>query len=147
LMRDEYDSNVESSTGVGLDLGVYWQSGRYAAGLTLANINEPSFEFGAVGANCAVLPEATTEHSNCVAAETFTQAGTIEGREVYTKHAVATVENSFSLRENWQISAAVDLNEYNDMVGDEHQWASISTAYRPEKGWLPDMRLGFRKNL
>lgn len=146
LMRDEYDRNVESSTGVGLDLGVYWQSGRYSAGLTLANINEPSFEFGAVGANCNMLPAATDERSNCEAAEAFTEAGAIKGREVHTKHAVATVENSFALRNNWLVTAAVDLAEYSDMVGDQHQWASVATAYYPE-GWLPDMRFGFRRNL
>jgi hypothetical protein len=147
VMRDEYDQNMVSSTGFGLDVGILWRAGRYTAGVTVTNINEPSFDFGPIGVDCSLRTDGSTERSNCEAASAFADAGELRRNETHTKYAVAHAENSFAIRDNWIVTAGMDLAEYNDMVGDEHQWATVATAVYPKIPFLPDARVGYRKNL
>lgn len=148
LIEDEYENNLVSTTGVSLDLGIAWVASRYSAGLTLTNINSPSFDYGAVGVNCGSYTEGSFARNNCEAAAHFVDdTGRISGRETHKKHAVATLDASLYVLSNWVFSGAVDLAKYDDMVGMETQYLNLSTAVNTHSYWIPDLRLGYQKNL
>jgi len=145
VIVDDYVDNQEITTEFGLDVGVIYLADRFQIGLTIANINEPEFEFGAVGVDCT--EKETSSMNNCFAALDFVNQGQIDSQEVYTMSAVSTLEGSVRLIAGWQVSASMDLGEYNDPVGDEVQWMSFSTAYYTTIPMMPDFRAGYRKNL
>lgn len=148
LIEDEYENNLESTTGVGLDIGATWVAKYYRAGLTLTNINSPSFDYGPIGVNCATYAEGSFARNNCEAAAYFVEeAGRITSRETHKKHAVATVDASVYILPNWAINGSLDLAKYDDMVGMETQNLHLSTAVNTRSYWVPDIRLGYQKNM
>lgn len=148
VIEDEYKNNRRSTTGIGIDLGVSWISGRYNAGLTLSNINSPSFDYGTIGIDCAQYVEGSFARNNCEAATYFTQdVGRISSREKHRKHAVATLDAGVTVMSGWTINGALDLARYDDMVGMETQHFVLSTAINTRSYWIPDVRLGYQKNL
>lgn len=148
LIEDEYENNLTTTTGVGLDIGISWVSRRYRAGLLLSNINSPSFNYGAVGSNCGQYSEGSFTRNNCEAAAYFAyEQGRINAHEKHTKHAAATVDGAFFPTQNWSLNAALDLAPYDDLVGSEIQRLNISTTINTHSIWLPDLRLGYQKNL
>lgn len=148
LIEDEYDNNLASTTGVSLDVGIAWVSDYYSAGFILSNINSPSFDYGAVGENCAQYTEGSFARTNCEAAAYFAHdQGRINAREKHTKHAAATIDGAIFPTRNWSLNAALDLAPYDDIVGNETQRLNISTSVNTRSIWLPDVRLGYQKNL
>lgn len=148
LIEDEYENNLVSTTGVSLDIGFSWISDYYRVGLLLSNINSPSFEYGTVGDNCAQYSEGSFARNNCEAAAYFVyDQGRINAREKHTKHAAATVDGAVFPTRNWSVNAALDLAPYDDIVGNETQRLNISTSLNTHSTWLPDLRLGYQKNL
>lgn len=147
-VRDEYDNNLESSVNLGLDLGITWVAESYRAGLTLKNINSPSFSYGTVGVNCEQYADASFERNNCEVAGFFAnQKGEIKTHEEHTKHLNATVDGTYYLLKNWSISTSYDLATYDDLVGTENQWLNAATAVNTRSYWVPDLRVGYHKNM
>jgi len=148
VMEDEYDNNLKSTTNIGIDVGVSWVTRFYSAGFTLKNINSPSFKYGTVGVNCAQYEEGSFGRNNCEAAAYFAfEAGEINAYEKHKKHATATVDGSFYPTSFWSLSASADLASYDDIVGMETQMFNLSTAINTKSLWIPDIRLGYHKNL
>ncbi len=148
LIEDEYDNNLRSTTNVSVDVGISWLSKYYRAGLLLSNINSPSFDYGSIGTNCQQFGEGSFARNNCEAAAYFAyEKGRINANEKHTKHAAATLDGSVFPTANWAINASVDLAPYDDIVGDETQRFNISTSLNTTSTWLPDIRLGYQKNL
>lgn len=146
-VRDEYDNNLQSSTNLGLDLGLTWVANRYRAGVTLKNINAPSFRYGTVGANC-VQYNSEFERANCEVARFFAEEkGDLKTHEKHTKHMSATVDGTYYLLKNWSISGSMDLAAYDDIVGTENQWLHAATAFNTRSFWIPDMRIGYHSNM
>jgi hypothetical protein len=145
VIKDEYDQNQQSNSNIGIDLGVSWIGKKYQLGFTLANINEPSFDYGDFSLNCNQLT--ATAQNNCLAAIAFVANGNISQQESYVMHALGTVDATYWLMSRWAIAASYDLADYNDPMGDELQWATVATAYSPMSRWFPAWRLGYRKNL
>lgn len=139
VISDEYDQNQETSSTLGVDVGVLWDGGRYQVGLTIANLIEPTFDYGAVGSNCST--------DSCFAAANFVTRGELNGREVHRMEAVTTVDASYAIYSNWFVAGSFDLADYNDAVGDDLQWMSVATSFMPRMRWIPGMRLGYRENL
>lgn len=82
VLKDEYSANLNESTNIGLDAGVVWDAGKYRLGLTLENINSPSFDYGDIGTGCEDREENTDSRSSCEAATIFIQQrGQIKARE------------------------------------------------------------------
>ena len=48
---------------------------------------------------------------------------------------------------NWSIATSYDVADYNDPVGDEVQYFSVSTTHTPSSRWIPAWRVGYRANL
>ena len=148
LLVDKYDKNLIDTTEAAVDLGFVWDAPRYRIGLALENLNEPEFKYGEVGDACHEVPEATNERSTCEVAKYFTQQqGEIAADEVHTKHAMARADVMVKLTERLQLSAAMDLAEYNDIIGDEHQWYHVAASYDPESAIIPSLRVGYQENM
>ncbi len=145
IIVDEYDNNLQSSTGMAIDLGFVWDAPTYRVGLTFNNLNEPEFEYGAVGVNCQQISNSNSR-DNCEVAKYFAeQKGEINASEVYVKQTTAVVDAMYKLSNRWFVSAAADLVQYTDGIGNAHQWSHISMAYNGE-GWVPSARLGYHTN-
>ncbi|MEY4588414.1 MAG: hypothetical protein RL497_490 [Pseudomonadota bacterium] len=148
VVRDEFDNNTHSSTAPSLDVGVIWAAQSYRLGATLYNLNQPSFDYGAVGENCQTRTENSIERANCEATADFAQVrGDLKTLETHKKNAYLSVDGMYYWQPNAWVSAALDLSDYNDFVGTQNQWLNISSTYSPATHWLPTARAGIQKNL
>ncbi len=148
LLQDEYDNNLNETVGIGLSVGVVWDAVRYRVGLTLDNINSPSFDYGIIGTNCEARQENTAARTNCeVAAQFIQQDGAITARETHTMHARARVDGLYHINDRWIASGSIDLARYNDFVSFENQWLNVATSYEFRNNIVPSVRAGYQKNL
>ena len=132
--EDAADEDFVTDTALGLDLGVLWINEHFRLGATMANINQPEFEFGDIST-----------------IGSYTDAGVIKqirDSNNYTLEKQLTVEAAiYTKSQNWVISAAVDTNAIEDALGDEYQWGTVSAAYATDTWFLPGIRAGLRQNL
>jgi hypothetical protein len=148
VIEDEYDKNQKTSKALGVDFGVVWDAETYRVGLSFLDINAPEFDYGSVGVNCADIPENTSSRSNCEVARFFGDVrGEIDLTETHTKDAQVRIDGLFSLTEGLYVSAALDLAEYNDFIGDKHQWLHTALDYQTDWFALSAVRVGYHKNL
>lgn len=148
VIEDEYKNNRIATTNVGLDLGLVWVAENYRVGLTLQNINSPKFDYGPVGVDCELHTEGSVARNNCEVATYFAQEkGEIRVRETHTRHMISTVDASWYFTPRFTVNSAIDLASYDDMVGMGNQWLHASSTYDFRRSWLPDLRVGYRKNL
>jgi len=148
LIRDEYDQNQEITGDFGIDIGLVWDADSYRIGLTFENINSPEFNYGEIGTNCESIAENTSSRNNCESAKFFTQTlGQISANEVHTKNALARIDGLYKLSNTVELSAALDLAKYDDIIGDDNQWLHTSIAYNSTDYLIPSVRAGYHKNL
>jgi len=148
IIFDKYDNNLEASTGVGLDLGVVWDSELFRIGLVLENINSPEFEYGKVGSNCTRFEENSQNRSSCESAAYFiNNKGEIVGNETHTKVSMFRLDSLIKASQYWSLSMVLDLSEYNDIVGFDNRWINVAAAYDGGGNFLPSVRTGYQKNL
>lgn len=148
VLEDEYDKNLVSTTGIGIDIGAVYEAERYRMGLSINNLNSPSFSYGTVGVNCSEREENTISRSSCEASAYFIETkGELKSREEHTKHAVATIDSTFFITKKWALSASADLAKYDDLVGMENQWMNVATSYTSSGYWMPAPRIGYQSNL
>jgi len=146
-INDVYDKNLVSSTSVGLDLGIVWDTEHYRAGFSLLNFNSPEFNYGIVGENCDAIPDdATFELNSCVVSRFYVEEGRIDASETHTSYAVGRAEGLLKLTDSWVVSSSVDLAKYNDFIGFENQWLNIATSVEGNY-YIPGFRAGIQKNL
>jgi len=144
IVKDAYDANERTSSAVTADLGTIYSSASYSLGLTLANLTEPKFEYGAIGADCADMLGGA--QYNCYTARFF--ANRIALTETWTLERLATVEGALSFAGGaGTLSGSVDLNAVHDPVGDLTQGAHVALGYKTKTAWLPDFRVGYRRNM
>ena len=145
VIRDEYDNNSQSTTAPGLDVGVIWAADRYRLGATLYNLNQPSFDYGPVGENCQtprkILSPAPIAKPPLILPRC---AATLKPAK-HTKTAYLGLDGTYYWQSNAWASAALDLTAYDDFVGTEQQWLTISAHYAPSTHWLPNVRSGLQK--
>lgn len=144
VLEDNYDVNEHKSSNVTVDLGAIYDASNYRVGVTFANLTEPDFEYGAIGSNCGVL--SGSEQYNCFTAAYFSNR--IALNETWTLERLATLEGAvFFASGAGSLAASVDLNDVHDPVGDLNQNLKVALGYKTDTNWLPDLRVGFRKNL
>ncbi|GFE84830.1 hypothetical protein GCM10011487_68300 [Steroidobacter agaridevorans] len=144
VLEDSYDANERKSSNVTVDIGAIYDADNYRVGVTLANLTEPDFEYGAIGANCELL--SGSAQYNCFSAAYFSNR--IALNETWTLERLATVEGAlFFASGRGSLAASVDLNDVHDPVGDLNQNAKVALGYKTQTNWLPDLRVGYRKNL
>ncbi len=148
VIKDEYDRNLVSTTNVGLDLGLAWVADNYRVGASLLNINQPSFDYGAIGTNCQTRKEGSVERSNCESAATFAkERGDIKTLESHVKAARVVVDGEYQILSGWTVGGSADLAAFDDLVGSQNQWVNLSTQYVPSIHWVPAVRVGYQSNL
>jgi hypothetical protein len=144
IIKDDYDQNQSSSTAVGLDLGLIWQAPSYHLGLAWKNINEPEFDYGAVGQDCN-NNDNPTSIDNCFTAQYFVNQGRISSNEKHVMTGQVTVDAALNSEDKrWRLATAFDLQAMRDPIGDEYQWATVSASY--VSSHLLGGRLGFSQN-
>lgn len=147
VMQDEYNNNMKSSTAVALDLGLAWIADRYRLGFTVRNINSPTFDYGSISVNCGQHNETLNRYNDCGTEYFFAHPGKVTTNKTHTKHPVPTLDASFYLTPYWMLHGAVELATYDDLVGIENQWVSLSSTYNFKTKSLPNLRVGFHRNL
>lgn len=133
-LDDASSQSFVTDSSLGLDVGALWVGEHVRLGATLANINEPSFDFGDVS-NIAAFTDPGIL-SQLRASNSFTME-----KQLSFEAAVHTAN------QNWVISGGLDANAIEDALGDEYQWATVSAAYATDTWWLPGVRAGIRKNM
>ncbi|MBJ7536891.1 conjugal transfer protein TraF [Marinomonas transparens] len=134
--------NVES--GISLDLGAIWTAPNYQLGASLANVNEPEFDFAELG-NCSGL--SGSELTSCNAAVRLSNGGKLDLKETYKMRAQLTLDAAvMTTDQNWSLAVSYDANHIADPVGDEYQWEVISLSYFNDDLLLPGIRVGYRRN-
>jgi hypothetical protein len=149
-IKDDYEANANTSTNVGIDAGFVWVSDFFNAGLAITDINAPEYEYGTLVASaneCASLSGISLE--NCFVAQDAIAKGRINGDEVFVANTQATLSASTwtGNEVRWGFHASIDLNDKNDAIGDIYQWANASTTLRLNNWFVPELRLGYTKNL
>ncbi len=149
-VQDEFDRNRKRTNAIGVDLGALWAAHNFRAGATLRNINEPEFEYPAIGVACESKPAgAAQDNCNAAAAFAVSDPTRVRAREIYTMERQMQLETAaYTANRTWSLGASYDLDAAKDAVGDEYQWLSVSGAFTPRGlGWfVPGIRAGYRRN-
>ncbi|ABM62656.1 conjugal transfer protein TraF [Halorhodospira halophila] len=147
IVEDEIDRQQETSSAVGLDLGVMYQTRFFRAGGAWKNINEPTFDFPAVGTDCSGEADPDLQ-ANCLTAANFSDRITRE--EAFRLNEQVTLEGALhDPAQRLVLAASYDANTVRDISGDEYQWLAFSLSYRMPwyLKWVPDLRVGYRENM
>ncbi len=150
-IEDDYENNVNSTTALGIDTGVIWASGNYTLGLLINDINEPEYKYNTIGDTCSNLTGVSID--NCFVAQGAVATGKISGNEVFISNRQSTLSASAwyggheASDSSLAIHASYDLNDKNDPLGDLYQWANVGITGNLGNWLLPQVRLGYKKNL
>ena len=155
VLTEDGDSNVSYgdfflgregvSSGIGLDLGVVLAARNYQLGASIANVNEPTFDYTVLG-NCTGL--AGADLTSCNAAVRFANKGALALADTYTMEAQMTIDAAIKSKDqHFSLAGSYDVNAIADPLGDEYQWATVSLSYFSGNWILPGMRVGLRRNM
>lgn len=135
--------NVEQ--GVSLDLGVILAGRNYQLGASIANVNEPTFDYEGLG-DCTGLSGA--DLNSCNAAIRLANNGVLSLNETYKMEAQMTLDAAIKSKDqHFSLAGSYDVNPIKDPLGDEYQWSVVSLSYFSDNFFFPGMRVGYRKNL
>jgi len=145
LLLDSFSTIPAFQYGYGIDAGLLLVNYNYRFGLTLENINSPSFSYAAMGENCLSL-SAGTEQDSCFIARSLSSK--IDMQETHTMNTQLRFEAAmYTPSQNWVAGLGLDLNETTDLLGNPVQRFSVSAAYATRSWWVPGLRVGFHTNL
>ncbi len=146
----EHEDISDTDDQIGVDLGVQWFANNWMVGLTVMNVNSPTFKYNSVGGNCANL--AQDKRDQCYTENFYSNQIDLDEKVVLDPQG--RVEAAYyTENRHWSIAGSVDTNSTYDLVNNEYQWASVSVAYATDHSgsWvnalIPDFRFGYRKNL
>jgi hypothetical protein len=137
-----------TTTTSDIDLGVMLKAKRFQAGMSITNLGSPRFPYPSIGQNCASISD-PAEQEACYIAVAHSDEISLD--EVHVMNPQVHVEGALlSSQETFVIAGSMDLNAINDLVGDQVQYITLSSAYTV-RGWMglvvPRFRMGIRKNL
>ena len=125
--------DYRTDEGIGIDVGMLWVADNYQLGAQLTSINQPTFDF----------PEV-----NLAPYSSELIIGFLEADQRYLMERQLKLEASlFGSDRRWSVNLGIDANAVTDPLGDDYQWATLSTGYSMENAWLQNVRLGVRQNL
>lgn len=143
---DFFLSRDSVSSGISLDLGLILTGRNFQLGASIANVNEPEFDYKGLVSNCSGLTGA--DKTSCEAALRFAGKGVFSLNETYKMEAQMTVDAAVKSKDqHFSLAGSYDVNAIADPLGDEYQWATVSLSYFTDSWVLPGMRIGYRKNL
>ena len=127
------NSEFNSSTGFGVDIGALWVGENFQVGAQWVNINEPEFEYPELDLSRYRNPELIEF---------------LLRDQIYTMDSQVKLEASlFTTNRRWSAHLGLDADSATDPLGDEYQWATLSGAWTPGNFWLGNLRFGWRQNL
>ncbi|MFT2099560.1 conjugal transfer protein TraF [Marinomonas sp. 2405UD66-6] len=142
---DFFISRDKISTGISLDLGALLVRRNFQLGMTLSNVNEPTFKYEEIG-NCSGLTGA--DLTNCNAAVNFASSGDIDLNETYKMEAQMTIDAAIKSKDqHLSLGGSYDVNPIKDPLGDEYQWSVVSLSFFSDYLLIPGIRAGIRQNL
>ena len=143
---DFFLSRDSVSSGISLDLGLILTGRNFQLGASIANVNEPEFDYKGLVSNCSGLTGA--DKTSCETALRFAGKGVFSLNETYKMEAQMTVDAAVKSKDqHFSLAGSYDVNAIADPLGDEYQWATVSLSYYTDSWVLPGMRIGYRKNL
>ena len=143
---DFFLSRDAVSSGVSLDLGLILAARNFQLGASIANVNEPEFDYKGLVSDCTGLIGA--DKTSCEAALRFAGKSVFSLNETYKMEAQMTVDAAIKSKDqHFSLAGSYDVNAIADPLGDEYQWATVSLSYFSDNWVLPGMRVGYRKNL
>ncbi|HEY9017371.1 MAG TPA: conjugal transfer protein TraF [Thiomicrospira sp.] len=116
--------NTESQFGV--DLGLQYIAKNYLLGLSLENINSPSFKYN--------MADADTQ--------AFATAGYLEDEITFEPKARLEAA-TYSKNRRWTLAGFYDLTKTMDITGLETKKAGVAVSYASNRWFLPDLRAGY----
>ncbi len=145
LLNQLTGANLNKSTGFGIDVGVIYALDNMHFGVTISNLNSPSFAYGAIGGDCSTLTG--LDQTNCNAANSF--ANEISLNETHIMNAQTTIEAGYDTSaKGWRILASADVNATTDPVGNLIQNVDLSISDIDKDGYVfSGLRMGATKNL
>jgi len=147
-IQGEVEDNQNTTSAASFDVGVIWSASHYQLGVTVDNLNEPTFDYKSIGVACSDITDNEVSQINCFAASSFASQGVINKNETHTLAQQTSVEASvFSENKSWNLSVSYDVNSVNDAVGDLYQWANVSAQVHPDWWLISGLRGGYRQNM
>lgn len=116
--------NTESQFGV--DLGLQYIAKNYLLGLSLENINSPSFQYNMAD----------------TATQAFATAGYLEDEITFEPKARLEAA-TYSKNRRWTLAGFYDLTKTMDITGLETKKAGVAVSYASNRWFLPDLRAGY----
>lgn len=116
--------NTESAFGV--DLGLQYIAKNYLLGLSLENINSPSFKYNMNDADTQAL----------------VTAGYLE-KDITFEPKARLEAATYSKNRRWTLAGFYDLTKTMDITGLETQKAGVAVSYASNRWFLPDLRAGY----
>jgi len=127
------NANFRSDTGIGIDIGALWVADNYQLGAQVTNVNQPTFDFPDVNLDPYRNPDIID----------FLQ----RDRRYVMDRQLKLEASMFGRKRRWSGNVGLDANAARDPLGDDYQWLTVSTGYSMDSWWLPNVRLGYRRNL
>jgi hypothetical protein len=133
LFQDIRNADYESDAGFSLDVGAIWLAENYQLGAQVRNLNRPEFLFPDV--------DLTPYQDDGV-------IGFLQSDKRYTMDRQLKLEASvFTADRRWTSHLRLDVDPVTDPMGDSYQWMTLSAGYNSGNWWLPNARVGLRRNL
>ncbi|UQB41718.1 conjugal transfer protein TraF [Thiomicrospira microaerophila] len=117
-------NNTDSA--IGIDLGAQFIADRYLVGLTLENINSPSFNYTAI--NSAATSLIASNHLD---------------KSIKLDPKARLDFAYFTENRRWTLAGFADLNKTTALSGLKTQQAGISASFASSLWYAPDVRLGY----
>jgi hypothetical protein len=135
--RDVFESirdlDYQRDEAFGVDVGVLWVADRFQLGASVTNINEPGFDYPEID---------LSNYSDETVIERI-----LQDRRYVMDRQVKLEASVFSEGRRRTLNIGLDADSTIDPMGDEFQWMTVSAGLNLDTGWLPNLRVGYRRNL
>ena len=133
LFDDIKDADYIYRNGFDFDMGLVFSASNYQLGLSLNNTLESTYDFPEI--------DRRRYSSEYILRE-------LDSHATFTMERQVTLEAGlFSDERAWNLHFELDANEISDQMDDKSQWLSVTGNYSSSSYWVPDVRVGFSKNL
>lgn len=127
------NSDFRDDVDFGIDIGALWVAQHYRLGAQVTNVNEPKFYF----------PDVDIQPYQNQAIIDF-----LRRDQTYVMDRQLKLEASiFTADQRWTAHLGVDADSATDALGDDYQWLTLACGYKPANRWIPNVRVGYRRNL
>ncbi len=125
---EEVTTFENTDTQMGVDLGLQYIAKNFLLGLSVENVNSPTFNYNVVNA-LSIAPEVSAVLTKDI---TFEPKARLEAA-------------TYSQNRRWTFAGFADLTKTLDITGLETQKAGVSASYASNRWFLPDLRVGYTK--